>query len=176
MSKRILTALAVVSTVWATSALAQTAPTDESTAQPGFHHHMKDPVAWHKEKCIDHYARETGRLAFLEAKLDLTDAQKAPYDAWQHVLLDGAAKMRDACLADVPANAGSPPTVLDREARAEKMMSTRLASLQASRPALEALYAALTPQQKAEFDHMAMAIGHRHGWHHHGMMEHPEGG
>ena len=174
MSKRVLTALAALSMAWATSALAETAPPNGSMSQPGFHHRIQDPVAWHKEKCVDHYARRAGRLAFLEAKLNLTDAQKGPWNAWRQAELDDAAKMRDACLANLPANPGTPPTILEREARIEKMMGARLAAMQSSRPALESLYAVLTPDQKAVLDHMAM--GHRHGWHRHGMMmDHPRG-
>jgi len=174
MSNRILAAVAAIPLIWATSALAQSQPSNEPA--PGMHHEMRDPVAWHKEKCANHYAHMAGRLAFVEARLNLTDAQKAAWDAWRQGRLDVAAKMRDACVAAVPAQPGARPTILDREAQAEKMMSARLAGLQASRPALEALYAVLTPDQKAVLDRMA--TDHPGGWHHRhdGMMREGPGG
>jgi hypothetical protein len=42
--------------------------------------------------------------------------------------------------------------VLDREARAEQFLAARLALLQSTRPALEALYATLSPEQRAFLD------------------------
>lgn len=135
-------------------------------------HHM-DPIAWHNQRCVDRYARAAAEVAFLEAKLNLTATQRAAWNAWQQARLNDAAKMRDTCVADVPAHPGTPPTVLEREAQAEKMMSARLAGLQARRPALEALYAVLTPEQQTTFDHLAMSHRH-HG--HHGMMMERHGG
>jgi len=131
---------------------------------------MKDWAAWHKERCADHYAGLAGQLAFLEAKLNLTDAQRGPWNAWREARLADAAKARDACVAAVPATPGARPTILDREAQMEQHLSARLAGLQARRPALEALYAVLTPEQKAIFDHLAGEGRHGMHEHHHGMM------
>ncbi len=176
---------AIPALVVATAALAQTAQTGDQTL-PGMHHFIKDPIAWHKEMCANHYAGLAAGLAFLEAKLDLTDAQRGVWSTWRQAWMDDAAKQREACIADIPAQPGTTPTILDDEARAEKMLSARLAGLQARRPALEALYAALTPDQKATLDHTVARFGHEHEhggmWHHHigmggpdGMMDGPDG-
>jgi len=44
-------------------------------------------------------------------------------------------------------------TILDRMSRREQFLSARLQGLQQARPALEALYQALTPEQKQVIDH-----------------------
>jgi Spy/CpxP family protein refolding chaperone len=176
MSNRLLTSLAAISMVCATlgAAVAQTAQPANGPGSPGFHQ-AQDPIARHNEHCANRYARTAAALAFLEARLNLTESQKASWTAWRQASLDDAAQMRDTCVADVPVHPGTPPTVLEREAQKEKMMSARLAGLQARRPALQALYAVLTPEQQATFDHLAMAAGHRHHWHH-GMMMERQGG
>lgn len=169
--------LAAIPLMFATAAMAQTTqPGDQSGTPAGLHQPMKDPIAWHKDMCSNRYAGLAGRLAFLEAKLNLTDAQRPAWNAWRQARLDDAAKMRDVCVADTPTQPGTPPTILEREARLEKMLSARLAGLQARRPAMEALYAALDPQQKATFDHLAVDRVHmmRHHWHDM-MMEHHGG-
>jgi hypothetical protein len=163
--------LAAVSMLASSVAWAQSAPApagDQTAPMPGMHRPMNDPVAWHKERCVNHYAGLAGKLAFLEAKLDLTDAQRPAWSAWRQARIDDAVKERDSCLADVPPQPHGPPTILEGEARMEKMLSARLAGLQARRPALEALYAALTPEQKAILDRM----GGRHGHHHDADLHH----
>jgi hypothetical protein len=44
-------------------------------------------------------------------------------------------------------------TALDRMDRAQQFLSARLDALQAAKPALQALYQALTPEQRAILDH-----------------------
>lgn len=138
----------------ATAAFAQTTGSgatgsDTGTGQPGYTRH--DPGQWMKSMCIEHFARSASRLAYLEARLQLTSDQQPLWDKYQQVSQSGAAKERDDCLASVPA-AGTKPTALDREDRMEKMMAGKLASMQASRPALEALYNALSPEQRIALD------------------------
>jgi phytoene dehydrogenase-like protein len=117
-----------------------------------------------QERCADHYARKVGRLAYLEAKLSLTDAQRAGWTKWRQSEIDAAEQRKTSCLQNQPKE-GERPTAVEREARAEKWLSTRLAQLQASRPALQTLYDSLTPEQKVTFDRAAH--GHRHhGWQH----------
>lgn len=157
MQKARLALWAAIPLLLVTSAMAQTtAPNDNPPPQPGMHHWMmQDPVAWHKEMCGNRYARLAGRLGFLEAKLSLTDAQRPLWNTWRQAWMDDASKMKDACLADTPPQPDKPPTVVELDARREKMLSAELAGLQARRPALEALYAALTPEQKTTFDRLA---------------------
>jgi len=169
LSKR-LALLAAIPILIGTAALAQSVQSsDQPAPMPGMHRFMNDPVAWHKERCGDHYAGLAGRLAFLEAKLELTDTQRPAWNAWRQARMDDAAKQRDACVADVPAQPHARPTILEGEARMEKTLSARLAGLQARRPALEALYAALSPEQQKVLDRMGAPHGHEHGgeWHHH---------
>lgn len=107
--------------------------------------------------CKVMYARKVGELAFLETKLALTPAQAPAFARWKQVSLDTAHSHEAAC-TDRPARHadGKRPTVLDRMAMEEKMLKGRLADLQAERPALETLYAALTPEQRKELGHGGM--------------------
>jgi hypothetical protein len=113
--------------------------------------HRPDPAARHAEMCSDHLARESGRLAYLEAKLELTEAQKPLFGKWRQALLDSAAKHKAACLAS-PAGAGWGGSILDRQAEEEQTLSLKLQSLQASHSALKALYEGLTPAQRQVLD------------------------
>jgi hypothetical protein len=55
------------------------------------------------------------------------------------------------------------PKFTERMERREAMMKSRYESLEAVKPSLTALYAALTPEQQALFDRPM--DGHRHKWH-----------
>src|SRR4029077_9302373 len=72
-------------------------------------------------------------------------------ERWRPAAAAGGEKERTDCLADLPA-AGQRPTALDRDSHIEKMMATKVATLQAARPALETLYQSLTPEQRLVFD------------------------
>ena len=159
MSRLSIAALAAVALVSATAALAQngagSVPAPKESEQ-------YDPMIRTKTLCIEHFARSAGRLAYLEAKLQLTAEQQPLWDKWRQTLATGAGKQRAECLADLSA-AGTHPTILDRTSHFEQMMETKVATMQAGRPALEALYQALTPEQRLALDlprHGAHA-GHR---------------
>ena len=180
MSKSVLAALAALSllTFVPASFAQEPAATPPGAAQP--HHGMHeghDPVAWHKQMCAERYAHAAGRLAYLEARLDLTEAQRAPFAALQKVALENAAKTRATCLANVPAK-DAHPTILDKETKMVAFLTQRLQSLQASRPALEKLYEALTPEQREILDRLPGG-GRHHGMHpgmmQHDMMQHGDG-
>jgi LTXXQ motif family protein len=142
--------LAAIAGACATAAIAQTAGTaGTGPVTKGFEQH--DPVARMKSMCIDHFARSAGRLAYLEARLQLTGDQQPLWDKWRQSVAAGAEKERNDCLADLPA-AGQRPTALDRDSHMEKMLATKVATLEAARPALEALYNSLTPEQRVAFD------------------------
>jgi hypothetical protein len=145
--------------LWASSALA------EDAARGDGEHRWHDRGAWHQQMCTERYAGKVGRLAYVEAKLALTDQQRPAWNKWRQAELDAAEQKRTGCLQNQPKE-GAKPTAIEREARLEKRLSTRLQQLQASRPALQALYDALTPDQKALLDSTAMRLGHRE--HHHG--------
>ena len=170
MSKMKFALVAALPLLWSAAALAQTAPADQPAGPPEMHRTF-DRAAWHKEHCVDHYAHLAGGLAFLEAKLNLTDAQRPAWDAWKKARLDDAAKTRETCVATVP-QGDARPTLLEGEARMEKALSDRLSGLQARRPLLEALYKQLTPDQQKVFDRMGMS-DREHG---HFMWRHGMGG
>jgi len=140
---------------------------------------MRDMGARREQMCHDMYAGKVGELAFLEAKLSL-DARQAPlFDRWKQTSLDIAKQHESQCVGRQPRRAagerGERPSMMDRLTREEDMLKRRLSDIQTERPALEALYGALTPQQKEEFGmrgmgrhHMMMGMMDRHP----GMMRH----
>jgi hypothetical protein len=118
------------------------------------------------QMCKDIYARKVGEMAFLETKLALTPAQTGAFARWKQVNLDSAQRRSGECstrtaqMADKIADrmkaradhkAGERPSPVDRLAREEEMLKTRLADIEAERPALAALYNTLTPEQRREF-------------------------
>ena len=182
MSRKGLLAAAAFSLLCATGAMAQTttngtdagsvtlAAGDNAPAKPMHRHfsHMRDP-AFAKDMCIEHFARSAGRLAYLEAKLQLTSDQKPLWDKWAEATATGNAAMKDDCLTAIPAK-GTPTTALDRDSRVEKLLTDKLDTLKTARPALEALYQSLSPEQRIAFDHSTksrhMGIGGPK-WQHH---------
>jgi len=128
-----------------------------------------DLTAKHQDHCTDLYARESGRLAFLAAKLNLTDQQRPVFAKWQQAKLETSARERDACLKVSP-KPGQPPTLLERDSMDESMMSIKIQGLQSNRPALQALYETLTPAQKSILDRPGKKGGHQHDSH---KMKHP---
>ena len=165
MNKVRIALIAASSLVYAGLATAQT-----PAAAPDHHH--PDMAELHKAMCGDRLAHEAAHLAFVEAKLELTEAQKPLFAKFRQIVLDSAAKEKAACLATTP-KADAKPTILDREAHAEAMLAAKLDGLKASKGALQALYDSLTPTQRHVLDHS----GHHGGWgHHHGMMGHEGAG
>lgn len=139
------------------------------------HHGWQKPspeqmAAWHSQRCNDLYARKAGRLAYLQAALSITDAQRGAFDQWRDAELGAAKERSAACLAHAPGQ-GHEHDALARNEHMEKMLETKLAELKSERPALEALYGSLSPEQKKVFDRSEHGFGHRHG-HHMGEGEH----
>jgi len=140
---------------------------------PGMDHAMMHR-ALRGQFCQDMYARKAGEMGFLEAKLQLTASQQPLFARWKGISLDIAKRRESACGGRLQkARSGQRPDVMQRLDREETMLKTRLADLQAERPALSALYGALNPTQKQEFartarhhmgEHMHMAMHMmRHG-------------
>lgn len=137
---------------------------------------MRDGMAGQRRErlCRDLYAGKVGELAFLEAKLSL-DAKQAPLFArWKQASLDIAKQHEADCAGKTTRHAGlrgQRPSVVDRLAQEEDLLKRRLSDIQAERPALQALYGALTPEQKEEFgrNDMRRMAGHMML----GMMERP---
>lgn len=173
MTTRKLALLGIVPLFCAGLAMAQ-AP-DPKGPPPEMRHHP-DHAAMHKEMCEDHQARTAAKLAYVENKLTLTDAQKPLFAKWRQAVLDNAGKQKTACLADAskahdPKAPPAMPSVLDHEQREETLLKARLQMLESTRPALEAFYNSLTEAQKESFNRMHAHAMHRrfgHGGFGHG--------
>ena len=134
-------------------------------------HHRPDPVAMHKSLCEDHLAHMAAKMAYVEAKLSLTDAQKPLFAKWHQAVYDAATTQKTACLAEAPPKPDSKPTVIEREQRAEARLSSELQMLQSTRPTLQAFYDSLTDAQKDSFNRMHQEHMHGHGDGEHGGAE-----
>jgi len=107
-----------------------------------------------RERCEERLARRAGVIAYTVSKLNLTAEQKPLWDKLNGAVQSAADKERQLCAS--LATQGGPEargTILDRMSRREQFLSARLQGLQQTRPALEALYQSLSPEQKATIDH-----------------------
>ena len=116
---------------------------------PGMMHRMMMRRNPH-ERCEERLAWRAAMRAYTESKLDLTPEQRPLWDKMQSIAQSEQQKERQLCAALKP---GEETTVLDRLDRMQQFLSTRLEALQAAKPAVRALYQALTPEQRAIFDH-----------------------
>ena len=76
----------------------------------------------------------------------LTDAQRGKFDEFKAASVKSAEVMRAACQADVP------ETIVGRTEAMEKRMDMMLQSIRTMRPTLDAFYATLSDEQKAQLD------------------------
>ncbi len=125
------------------------------------------PMAAHKlnprNMCLEHVAHRVGNRAYLKARLDLKTDQQSAWNAFEKAADEVSAKDKARCAA-LPTDVTTRPKFTERMNMRETMMKARLESLQAVKPSLTTLYAALTPEQQALFDRPMG--GHRHhGWH-----------
>lgn len=98
-----------------------------------------------------------GRIAFIKAELAITDTQKSVWDAYSAALsknLEGMQGMRKTMMGAM--QAASPVERLDRHVTA---MEGRLQTLKDVKPALAALYAALSDDQKKKADGLLTGMG-----------------
>ncbi|HSK41497.1 MAG TPA: Spy/CpxP family protein refolding chaperone [Arenibaculum sp.] len=110
--------------------------------------------------CADPEAHIAGMLAFAEAKLDITDQQRDAWDRFGQAVRTAA--QPDAELCESLAQDERPTTLPERLGRFQQVAEARLAQLERIRPAVEEMYAALTPEQQETADEL-MAHGRRHG-------------
>jgi hypothetical protein len=123
---------------------------------PGMHggpmmmmHHMmmhRNP----RERCEERLAWRAAMRAYAEAKLNLTADQRPLWDKVQSAAQAEEQKERQLCTTLKP---GADSTLLDRMDRMQQFLSTRLEALQSAKPSVQALYQALTPDQRAILDH-----------------------
>jgi len=147
MVKPYRTILFAVPLLWSSLALAE--PASPGRDEPVLS--QQELTARHAKACDDHYAKRGGELGYQEARFKLTEPQKSAFAKYRQDSLAAAETVRTACHADAP-KVGAKPTALEREARKEAHLKLDLQSLQETRPALEAFYATLTPDQKEIFD------------------------
>lgn len=86
------------------------------------------------------------RISRLERLIKPTDAQRSKFDEFKEASNKAAAIMRATCPADAPA------TTPGRMEAMEKRMDAMLQAVKSVRPALDALYATLSDEQKARLD------------------------
>jgi hypothetical protein len=103
-----------------------------------------------QERCEERLAWRAAMRAYTEVKLDLTPEQRPLWDRVQGIAQTEQQKERQLCSSLKPRDETS---VLDRLDRMQQFLSARLEALQAAKPAVQALYQALTPEQRTIFDH-----------------------
>jgi hypothetical protein len=114
-----------------------------------------------KAMCEEHVARRIGNRAYVKSRLDLKPEQMTAWNAFEKAADEASAKEKSQC-ASLPTEQKTPPDFAARFNRREEMMKSRLDALEAVKPSLMALYAALTPEQKAILDRPMMGGHHRH--------------
>jgi hypothetical protein len=142
---------------------AQAAPADEHQGRgPGRGMHGEGMGGWRgsmhhrmmhgdpQERCVDRLAWRAAMRAYTEAKLNLTPEQRPLWDKVQSAAQSEEQKERQLCTSLKP---GTDSTLLDRLDRRQQFLSARLEGLQAAKPSVQALYQALTPEQRAILDH-----------------------
>jgi hypothetical protein len=102
--------------------------------------------------CDDMKARQAARFTFIEERLKLTATQKPLFDRWKAAMQSIEAARQADCTKPRPATATQRPTLTERNARMEEMLKTRLADLEKTRGPQEALYNALSDEQKQLFE------------------------
>jgi len=118
------------------------------TGHMAMRHRMmqRSPQAW----CEERLARRAGLRAYIAAKLDLTAAQRPLWRKVQEAARSEARAERQLCDA---MKSGAETSVIDRLDRMQRFLTVRLDGLKKAKPAVEALYKALTPEQRKIIDH-----------------------
>ena len=125
----------------------------ERHGRPMMHGMMMRHMMMHRdpqERCTERLAWRAAMRAYVEAKLNLTAEQRPLWDKVQSAAQAEEQKERQLCASMKP---GAEPTLLDRMDRKQQFLSTRLEGLQSAKPAVQALYQALTTEQRAIIDH-----------------------
>ena len=104
--------------------------------------------------CIDHVARGAGHRAALKIRLELKPEQMAKWQVYEKAADEVTTKDLARC-ASLPTEMKERPKFTERLNMHEDMAKRRLASLEAVKPSLLALYDSLSPEQKAVFDRPA---------------------
>jgi hypothetical protein len=106
-----------------------------------------------RERCDERLAQRAAMIAYTLTKLNLTAEQKPLWDKLNGIIQAATDRERQLCASLPSADPRGQETILDRVNRREQFLSARLAALQQAKPALEALYQSLSPDQKAIINH-----------------------
>lgn len=93
-----------------------------------------------------------GYLAFLKTELAITAAQETAWNAFAGQLKEHIGQHKSAMPMMTPPSDKKPLTWIERLNMGEARMNTHLEAMKKLRPAAEALYAALSPEQKQKAD------------------------
>src|SRR5512147_160228 len=95
-----------------------------------------------------------GKLAFLKSLLGITEAQSGPWNAFSDVVRAQAKSLAESQQKRMPAP-GQPELSLPQWVDLHlQMMEEHLAAMKKIKPALDALYQALTPEQRQKGDQL----------------------
>lgn len=106
-------------------------------------------AAMHERMCADLDANLAARLAWIEAKVKPSEAQRAAWDGFARESRDAAAPMRGLCAAPRPA--APRDDVVARLAEREQRMAAMLDATRRMRMAVEKLLPALDDGQRKVF-------------------------
>ena len=102
-----------------------------------------------QERCTERLAWRAAMRAYREAKLNLTPEQRPLWDRVQSAAQAEEQKERQLCASRKP---GAETTLPERMDRMQQFLSMRLEAVQSAKPAVQALYQALTPEQRTILD------------------------
>ena len=105
----------------------------------------------------DLQAKVEGRLAYAKTLLGITDSQGAAWKAYEDVSRTNVQSIRAAQLATIHAEQSG--SAIDRMHAQTDMAQARLDAMKALQPATEALYKALTPDQRERADTVLLLLG-----------------
>src|SRR5262245_9639114 len=106
-------------------------------------------------------ARVEGRLAYSKALLGITDSEAAAWKAYEDVSRANVRSLEAAQRAMIDAERTG--AVIDRMHAQTAMMQAQLDARKALQPATEALYKALTPEQRDRADAVLLLLGRTSG-------------
>ncbi|MDO8837515.1 MAG: Spy/CpxP family protein refolding chaperone [Parvibaculum sp.] len=112
---------------------------------------------WSGDGDIETYA--DGRVAFLKAELGITDDQQAVWNDYADALQSNAGVMVSMHRRMREASGQQDATPSGRLDFHIEMMKSRLAALEALKPATEALYGTLSAEQKLKADRLLPVMG-----------------
>jgi len=142
-------------------------PAPGAPGAPGADRMMRgERMASPRAVCQDMVARRIGDRAYIKARLELKPEQMTAWNAFEKAADEASSKSMARC-ATLPTEMKERPDYIQRLTMEEEAMKARVATIEAVKPSLTALYNTLTADQKAVFNRpRAMMAGmgghHRH--------------